>query len=149
MLEASAVPVTMEAARDADEMAAMMTKVLESKQPLASRLVRVHDSYWMRIWLESGAMQGAGRIPTDTKDVEDYVYTVREGVQREGFEVDPACVHAWSMRGPCCVHAKRPPRGARRTFVFLEPITGCRGRCWGLRRPGFLRWCLPRVRVRA
>ncbi len=78
VLDSESVPVNMEVAADTDEVCSMLTKVLENRQPLASRLVRVHEYYWMRIWLESGAMTGAGGIPSDTKDVEDYLVSVKD-----------------------------------------------------------------------
>jgi hypothetical protein len=81
VLEAESVPMTLENAADADELAAKLTKVLEGRQPLASRLVRVHQYYWMRVWMESGAMSGVGRIPSDTHDVEDYLISVNDSAR--------------------------------------------------------------------
>ncbi len=82
VLEAESVPMTLDTAADADELSTRLTKVLESRQPLASRLVRVHQYYWMRVWLESGAMSGVGRIPSDTHEVEDYLITVKDYTPR-------------------------------------------------------------------
>ena len=76
LLSAHAVPVTMASAAEADELAVRLTRVLEQRQPVASRLVRVHGYYWMRVWLESGALAGAGRLPGSAEDVEDYVFTI-------------------------------------------------------------------------
>ena len=78
LLDAESVPVTVETVENADAVCTRLTKVLEDKQPVASRLVRIHEYYWMRIWLESGAMSGPGRIPLDTNDVEDYLISVRD-----------------------------------------------------------------------
>lgn len=78
VLDAESIPMTMESVADSDELATLLTRVLESKQPLASRLVRIHQYYWMRIWMETGAISGAGRIPTGTDDVHDYLITATE-----------------------------------------------------------------------
>ncbi len=49
-------------------------------QPTASRLVRVHEFYWMRMWLESGAMRTAdGGVPASGEDVVDRIYTIGNG----------------------------------------------------------------------
>jgi hypothetical protein len=46
-------------------------------QPLASRVVRVHKFYWLRMWLESGAMRTRdGGVPETREDVADRLYTV-------------------------------------------------------------------------
>jgi hypothetical protein len=67
----------LESVEDRDAMAARMTAILEHKQPVASRLVRVHHYYWLRIWLESGAIgRAAGNLPTTSEDVKDFVFTV-------------------------------------------------------------------------
>ena len=57
-------------------MAARITAILEQKQPIASRLVRLHQYYWLRMWLESGAMGKAGSLPATSEDVMDHVFTV-------------------------------------------------------------------------
>ncbi len=57
-------------------MAARITAILEQKQPIASRLVRLHQYYWLRMWLESGALGKAGSLPATDEDVKDHVFTV-------------------------------------------------------------------------
>ena len=59
----------LEVAEDKDAMAARITAILEQKQPIASRLVRLHQYYWLRIWLESGALGKAGNLPVTSEDV--------------------------------------------------------------------------------
>ncbi len=76
VLEADAIPVQMKLVSDRNGLNAAIVKVLEQRQPLASRVVRVHQYYWLRIWLESGAMAGAGNLPTSTEDVEDYLFVI-------------------------------------------------------------------------
>jgi hypothetical protein len=50
---------------------------LNRMQPVASRLVRVHEFYWLRMWLESGAMRTHdGGLPWTREDVADRLYAV-------------------------------------------------------------------------
>jgi hypothetical protein len=50
---------------------------VNTMQPLASRLVRVHQFYWLRMWLESAAMRTRdGGVPGSREDVADRLYTV-------------------------------------------------------------------------
>jgi hypothetical protein len=63
-------------AEDKDAMAAKITAILEQKQPIASRLVRLHQYYWLRMWLESGALGKVGNLPATSEDVKDYVFSV-------------------------------------------------------------------------
>lgn len=76
VLAADGVPVTMGQAADADEMVAGIVKTLGTRQPVAARLVRVHRYYWLRMWLESGAIGKAGTLPSGTADVEDCLFTM-------------------------------------------------------------------------
>jgi hypothetical protein len=76
LLGCAAVEVRFQEAVDADTLAARITAVLEHKQPAASRLIRLHQYYWLRIWLETGAMGSTGSLPKSTEDVCDYVFTV-------------------------------------------------------------------------
>ena len=76
LLECEAVSTTVEAASDEDALAARVTAVLEQKQPLASRLVRLHQYYWLRIWLESGTKGKAGNVPVSDEDMQDYIFTI-------------------------------------------------------------------------
>jgi hypothetical protein len=71
------VEVKLEAAEDKDAMAARITAILEQKQPIASRLVRLHQFYWLRMWLESGALGKTGSLPATGEDVIDHVFTRR------------------------------------------------------------------------
>jgi hypothetical protein len=66
----------LEAAEDKDAMAARITAILEQKQPIASRLVRLHQYYWLRMWLESGALGRPGNLPVMSEDVKDHVFTL-------------------------------------------------------------------------
>ena len=63
-------------ASDADDLVSQVGKILEQKQPIVSRLVRVHGYFWLRVWLEHGAVSGTGRLPASDEDVEDYLFTM-------------------------------------------------------------------------
>lgn len=76
LLAAEGVPVRMARAGDADALTGAIVRTLKEKQPVASRLVRVHQYYWLRVWLESGAMGRVGTLPGGTADVEDTLFTV-------------------------------------------------------------------------
>jgi hypothetical protein len=76
LLACDGVETKLEVAEDKDAMAARITAILEQKQPIASRLVRLHQYYWLRMWLESGALGKAGNLPVTNEDVKDHVFTV-------------------------------------------------------------------------
>jgi hypothetical protein len=76
LLECDGVPAGIEAVAETDSLAARTTAVLEQKQPVASKLVRLHHYYWLRMWLETGARSRSGTLPRDKEDVLDYVFTV-------------------------------------------------------------------------
>jgi hypothetical protein len=73
---AEAIPQTVKAVADQDALAAQITAVLEQWQPVASRLVRLHQFYWLRLWLESGTKGEAGLLPRSAEDMMDYIFTV-------------------------------------------------------------------------
>jgi hypothetical protein len=55
-----------------------IASVLGRVRPRASRLVRVHQFYWLRMWLETGAMgAGDGGIPRSREDVLDGIYILQ------------------------------------------------------------------------
>jgi Type II secretion system (T2SS), protein E, N-terminal domain len=76
LLACNGVEMKLEVAEDKDALAARITAILEQKQPIASRVVRLHQYYWLRTWLESGAMGRAGTLPKTNEDVMDHVFTV-------------------------------------------------------------------------
>jgi hypothetical protein len=77
LLACDGVETRLEAAEDKDAMSARITAILEQKQPIASRLVRLHQYYWLRMWLESGALgRAAGNLPVTSEDVKDHVFTL-------------------------------------------------------------------------
>ena len=76
LLECDSVETKLEAVADTDALSGRITAVLEQKQPLGSRLVRLHEYYWLRMWLESAAIGKAGSLPATADDMFDYVFTV-------------------------------------------------------------------------
>jgi hypothetical protein len=85
LLEQDGVEVKSESVTDPEALAARVTAILEQRQPAASKLVRVHRYFWLRLWLENGAkgskaVQGAaGALPRGQEQAEemlDYVFTV-------------------------------------------------------------------------
>lgn len=80
LLECDRVEAKLEVVSDADTLAGRITAVLEHKQPVASRLTRLHQYYWLRLWLENGALGELGKFPVKGEDMCDYVFTV--GSQR-------------------------------------------------------------------
>jgi hypothetical protein len=59
---------------DRDALSEAIVRVLEQHQPLAARLVRVHQYYWLRMWLESGALGNGSYAPSSADDVRDYLF---------------------------------------------------------------------------
>jgi hypothetical protein len=79
LLACDGVEMKLEVVENKDAMAARITAILEQKQPIASRLVKLHQYYWLRTWLESGAKGKAGSLPETSEDVMDNVFII--GIQ--------------------------------------------------------------------
>jgi Type II secretion system (T2SS), protein E, N-terminal domain len=79
LLACNAIDAKLQAVEDKDALAARITAALEQCQPVASRLVRVHEYYWLRLWLENGAFGAAGSLPGSAEDIKDYIFTVGVG----------------------------------------------------------------------
>ena len=56
------------------EMRQCISQALMKEQPVASRLVAAHGSWWLRLWLERGAFGAHGFLPATGDDVVDYVF---------------------------------------------------------------------------
>jgi len=76
LLSCQGVPLKQEALSGRDALVARVTSVLDQKLPVEARLVRVHHRYWLRLWLESGTLGKAGRMPVSGEDMADYVFTI-------------------------------------------------------------------------
>ncbi len=78
LLACDGVEMRRQAAKDKDTMAVKITAIIEQQQPIASRLVRLHQYYWLRLWLERGALGKVGILPATKEDILDYVFTIGE-----------------------------------------------------------------------
>ena len=76
LLRCDTVEANLEAVTSTASLAARITAILEQKQPVAARLVRLHQYYWLRTWLESGVMGGNGSLPRTNEDVDDQIFTI-------------------------------------------------------------------------
>lgn len=76
LLASKGVDLQRESFAEADAMAARITALLEQKQPIASRLTRVHNFYWLRLWLEPNTLGLHGTLPRSNDDMLDYVFTI-------------------------------------------------------------------------
>jgi hypothetical protein len=56
---------------DAEDMSEQCVRALFEYQPIASRLVSVYGHWWMRLWLERGAVSAVGTLPSTGEDVVD------------------------------------------------------------------------------
>ena len=64
------------AVSDQEALTVKISKILDQAQPVGSRLVRIHQHYWLRTWLEAGAYSGVGSLPATGEDVTDTIFTV-------------------------------------------------------------------------
>jgi len=76
ILSEEAVPVRIQLVPDADALSASIVKLVRQGQPVASRLVRVQQYYWLRIWLEEDALPGRDGISSSAQDTEDHIFMV-------------------------------------------------------------------------
>jgi hypothetical protein len=74
LLECRFAEVTRREVPDQDMLVRTVARVIEQKQPLASRLVRLHQHYWLRIWSEYCA--NGVSLPSRPGDVSDFVFTI-------------------------------------------------------------------------
>jgi hypothetical protein len=73
----SFVEAACESVADLQSMSRRITSTLAAAEPRASRLVRLHRFFWLRMWLETGAMRTReGGLPRSREDVVDRIYTV-------------------------------------------------------------------------
>lgn len=80
LLESSFADVTNGFAADTDALGTKIAAILEQMQPVGARIVRLHQRYWLRIWLENGAYSGVGGLPATGEDVRDMIFTLDHGI---------------------------------------------------------------------
>ena len=76
LLAAESVPVRIRQVSDADGLTASIVKLLEQKQPVGARLVRIHQYYWMRMWMGESAIPSSGALQATIEDTEDHIFLV-------------------------------------------------------------------------
>ncbi|MDE1178389.1 MAG: hypothetical protein PW789_17580 [Edaphobacter sp.] len=76
LLSQLVAPAKCEVAADADALAARITAILEQKQPIGAKVVRMHRYLWLRLWLEKASRASRGAAPRDHEDILDYIFTV-------------------------------------------------------------------------
>ena len=62
---------------DREGLADRVVDALVKLQPVSSKMVRLRDRYWLRLWLERGAVGRNGMLPTTGEDVVDILLRVR------------------------------------------------------------------------
>ncbi len=78
LLQADAAPVAMKLVADGDALVGGILRTLEDTQPMAARLVRIHQYFWLRTWLEAGALSGPGQLPPSPEDVQDTLFVASD-----------------------------------------------------------------------
>jgi hypothetical protein len=74
LLEAEAVACDMVTVQDSEELCNRIAATITHHQPVAARLVRVHQHFWLRCWLEEGSVQNA-ELPRSAEDIHDLLIT--------------------------------------------------------------------------
>jgi hypothetical protein len=74
MMAADAVPVYLRKAEDCDDMTESIVKLIERRLPVMTRFVRIHQYYWLRMWLEESAIPLRGALQSTAEDTEDHVF---------------------------------------------------------------------------
>jgi Type II secretion system (T2SS), protein E, N-terminal domain len=64
------------AVSDSDALAARIAAVLEQRQGGASKLVRLHQHYWLRVWTPAGARAALGTAALRPEDVSDFLFSM-------------------------------------------------------------------------
>jgi hypothetical protein len=77
VLASESVPVRIRQVNDADGLTGTMVKLLEQRQPVSARLVRIHQYYWMRMWMEESAVPVKGGLQQSAEDTEDHIFMVQ------------------------------------------------------------------------
>jgi hypothetical protein len=61
---------------DSDALAACIAAVLEQRQGATSKLVRLHQHYWLRVWTPTGAKAALGSAALRLEDVTDFLFSI-------------------------------------------------------------------------
>lgn len=74
LMKADHVPVISETIAEVNLLDSRIAAILQHQQPARSRLVRVHQYFWLRLWLEEATFRGVGALPRHVEDMQDYVF---------------------------------------------------------------------------
>ncbi len=77
LVEPATVKCLEDTVADGNELMDRAVGALLTLQPVASKMVRLRDRYWMRLWLERGAISNNGMLPATGEDVVDLLFRVR------------------------------------------------------------------------
>jgi hypothetical protein len=69
-------PAYGKAVPDSDALAAQVAVVLEQSQATASKLVRLHQHYWLRVWTNPGTRAVLGGATARLEDIQDFLFTI-------------------------------------------------------------------------
>ena len=61
---------------DRDTLAKAIATVIEQKQTVASRLVRLRQYYWLRVWTVGGRYLRGGNLPSNADEAGDHLFTI-------------------------------------------------------------------------
>jgi hypothetical protein len=75
---------TISAVSDRDGLVRAISETIEHEQPRASRLVRLHRYYWLRLWGRGGGDRAVGELPATASGVSDYLFTIGSRPWRSG-----------------------------------------------------------------
>jgi hypothetical protein len=78
LLSCSFASLTRTLVPDRASLAEGIASVIELRQPFASRLVRLHQYYWLRIWTEENPRGVGGTLPGDAEGASDYLFVVED-----------------------------------------------------------------------
>jgi hypothetical protein len=63
-------------AGDRDGLTRAIAETVEHERPEASRLVRLHRYYWLRVWAKGDLERAVGDLPSNVNGVRDYLFTI-------------------------------------------------------------------------
>jgi hypothetical protein len=79
LLECEFAPLKESAVPDLDALAKSVMTIVDQRQTVASRLVRLREYYWLRAWTRGGHHTRGGNLPAKVDDAADYLFTIGRG----------------------------------------------------------------------
>lgn len=81
LMKSDYVPVVSEVAADVNSLDYRIVSILLREQPVRSRLVRVHQYFWLRLWLEEGTFRKGGAVARSPEEMQDYIFQIPYSLQ--------------------------------------------------------------------